>query len=212
MARHRRGAASYARREAQREPYDVVLIVCEGAKTEPYYFEGLKRAWRLSSANVHVHSPGASDPPNLVAYALAQLRKADYDRAFCVFDRDAHAGFAAALQQIAQSAEGQAGRLEAVVSWPCFEVWVLLHFVMTTKDFAAAGGHSACEQVIRDIAGHFPGYTKGSKGIFDALEGRLETALTHAQRLAVHNLDTGTENPATAVHRLVAYLRALRPQ
>ena len=212
MARQIRGPASYARRGPQRESYDVVLIVCEGAKTEPYYFKGLMRAWRLSNANVHVHSPGASDPPNLVAYALNQLRKGDYDRAFCVFDRDIHAGFQAALQQIAQCAEGQEGTLEEIVSWPCFEVWVLLHFVMTTKDFAPGGGHSACEQVIRDITTHFPGYTKASKEIFEALEDRLQAALTHAERLVAHNLDTGAENPATGVHKLVAYLKGLKPQ
>ena len=74
MARSRRAPATYARRGPQREPYDLVLIVCEGAKTEPYYFEGLKRVWRLSNANVHVRSAGASDPPNLVAYALEQLQ------------------------------------------------------------------------------------------------------------------------------------------
>ncbi|MBV9508751.1 MAG: RloB domain-containing protein [Caulobacteraceae bacterium] len=189
-----------------------MLIVCEGAKTEPYYFEGLKRAWRLSNANVHVHSAGASDPLNIVAYALNQVRDGGYDRAFCVFDRDSHAGFQAALQQIAQSAEGQAGKLEAIVSWPCFEVWVLLHFVMTTKDFAPGAGRSACEQVIREIATHFPGYAKASKGIFDALGGRLDAALAHAEQLASHNLSTGAESPATSVHRLVAYLRGLKPQ
>jgi hypothetical protein len=83
---------------------------------------------------------------------------------------------------------------------------------MTTKDFAAAGGRSACEQVIRDIAGHFPGYRKGSKEIFDALEGRLEAALINADTLVAHNRDTGANNPATDVHKLVAYLKTLRSQ
>ena len=105
MARTRRGRAptSYARRAPEREPYDVVLIVCEGEKTEPYYFEGLRRAWGLSSANIRVRSAGASDPLSLVQFALAEMRSGDYDRVFCVFDRDTHAGFEQALQQIAQS-------------------------------------------------------------------------------------------------------------
>ena len=210
MARQSRTSASYARRGPEREPYDVVLIVCEGAKTEPFYFEGLRRAWRLSSANIHVRSAGASDPPNLVAHALASLREGGYDRAFCVFDRDSHAGFHQAQERIAQSPEGQDGRLRAVVSWPCFEVWILLHFVMTTGAFVAGGGRSACEQVIRQIARHLPGYAKGARDVFDALADRLEAALTHAERLEAHNLETGTENPATAVHTLVAYLKGLK--
>ena len=213
MARSRRAPATYARRGPQREPYDLVLIVCEGAKTEPYYFEGLKRVWRLSNANVHVRSAGASDPPNLVAYALEQLQASDsdYDRAFCVFDRNTHAGFTPALHQIAQSAEGRAGKLEAIVSWPCFEVWVLLHFVMTTRGFTAGGGRSACDQVVREITkNHLPGYAKGAKDIFETLAARLDSALTHASRLSDHNRGTGSKNPATAVHKLVAYLKGLK--
>jgi hypothetical protein len=212
MPRRPRTPASYARRGPQREPYDVVLIVCEGAKTEPFYFEGLRRAWRLSSANIHVRSAGYSDPPNLVAHALEALRNGDYDRAFCVFDRDSHAGFDQALAQIAQSPEGHAGRLDAVVSWPCFEIWILLHFVMTTKAFVAGGGRSPCEQVIREISGHLADYAKGSKSVFDALADKLATALTHADRLNAHNLETGSDNPGTAVHSLVNYLKSLKPQ
>jgi len=34
---------SYRRLSPQREPYDYVLIVCEGEKTEPNYFYGLRK-------------------------------------------------------------------------------------------------------------------------------------------------------------------------
>jgi hypothetical protein len=190
----------------------VVLIVCEGAKSEPFYFEGLRRAWRLSSANVHVGGPAASDPPSLVADALERLRGGEFDRAFCVFDRDTHPGFDAALGQIAQSAEGRAGKLEAIVSWPCFEVWILLHFVMSARAFVAGGGHSACEQVIREIvANHYRGYAKGARDVFAVLADKLAAAMMNAQRLSAHNHATGSDNPATAVHELVDYLRGLRP-
>ncbi len=211
MGRNPRTAASYARRGPQREPYDVVLIVCEGAKTEPHYFEGLKRAWRLSSANIHVQSPNASDPPSLVAYALQQLKTGEYDKAFCVFDRDSHAGFDQALNQVAQSEEGQAGRLKAIVSWPCFEIWVRLHFGFTARAFTASGKHSACDNVIRDLDQHLNGYAKGAKTIFAALEDRLDAALSNAARLAAHNAETGTDNPGTAMHDLIAYLKSLKP-
>ncbi len=213
MARGHRGRspASYGRRAPKREPYDFVLIVCEGAKTERYYFEGLKRAWGLSSANIRVFSAGATDPPSLVKFALARMHADGYDRAFCVFDRDAHAGFVEALQQIAQCPEGRAGRLKAIVSWPCFEIWVLLHFTMTTRAFTAGGGRSACENVIREIAGYFGDYAKGARGVFEALADKIDVALDHAGRLADHNRDTGSDNPATAIHSLVRYLKALKP-
>jgi hypothetical protein len=47
--------------------------------------------------------------------------------------------------------------------------------------------------------------------VFDTLSDKLTTALTHADRLSAHNLATGTDNPATAVHTLVNYLKDLKP-
>ena len=69
MARRRRTAADYARRGPAREPYDLVLIVCEGTKTEPFYFDGLRVAERLSSANIKVTPAVGSDPMSIVQYA-----------------------------------------------------------------------------------------------------------------------------------------------
>src|SRR2546426_4739905 len=45
---------------------------------------------------------------------------------------------------------------------------------------------------------------------FEQLQPRVETALTHGNRLAQHNRDTGSANPATRVHELVKYLRELK--
>ena len=50
--RKAREAESLRRQAAKRVPYDVVLIVCEGEKTEPYYFKGLRKHLRLSNANI----------------------------------------------------------------------------------------------------------------------------------------------------------------
>jgi hypothetical protein len=60
--RRSRAARSYRRRPAVREPYDVVLIVCEGEKTEPGYLQGLKNAYRLSSANITIVPGEGNDP------------------------------------------------------------------------------------------------------------------------------------------------------
>jgi hypothetical protein len=206
MARtHRdRTRTSYSRRGPQREPYDTVLIVCEGEKTERYYFEGLKRAWGLSNANIQVRSAGASDPLNLVQFALAEMRSGDYDRVFCVFDRDAHAGFEQALQEIAQSRDGRKGKLKEIVSWPCFEIWVLLHFVKTTRAFPA------CDQVIREITKHYGGYAKGVKNVFDALTDKIDLAIANADHLEAQNRDTASHNPGTMIHTLIKYLRGLK--
>jgi hypothetical protein len=45
-------AELHRRRMAKRAPYDRVLIVCEGAKTEPNYFGWLRNKLGLNRANV----------------------------------------------------------------------------------------------------------------------------------------------------------------
>ena len=210
MARRRpRSAKTYRRKGAIREPYDVVLIVCEGEKTEPGYFEGLKKAYGLSGANIKVFGEG-SDPVSIVKHARRELEQDGYDRAFCVFDRDGHVNYQEALDLVANSAPGRKGRLAAITSVPCFEIWVLLHFVYSAAPFSASGGRSACDNVVRAIRGHMPGYQKALANLYEQLQPRVDNAVTNGNRLAQHNLDTRSENPATKVHELVKYLRELK--
>ena len=187
-----------------------MLIVCEGEKTEPNYFRGLCSTHRLSSANIRVVQSPGSDPMSIVQAAESEMEKNDYDRVFCVFDRDGHANFDAAVQRIAHSKAGKALKFQAIVSWPCFEMWILLHFVYTTQAFTASGGRTSCENVIRLIEPHYPGYKKGSKDIYDSVFPTIADALTRGRQLEAHNRATNTSNPATAVHLLVDYLRNLR--
>lgn len=211
MARRRpRSARTYRRKGAIREPYDVVLIVCEGEKTEPGYFDGLKRAHRLSSANIKIVSGEGSDPVSIVKHARRELDQDGYDRAFCVFDRDGHVNYEEALDLVANSSPSRKGTLAAITSVPCFEIWVLLHFVYSAAPFSASGGRSACDNVVRAIRGHIPEYHKAMAGLFESLQPHLEAAVTHGERLAQHNRDTGSSNPATKVHELVGYLRDLK--
>lgn len=202
-------AASYARRGPVMEAYDYVLIICEGAKTEPNYFQGLRTAYGLSSANIVVMSPDGTDPITIVKAAEENLR-AEYDRIFCVFDRDGHANYHEAIKRVADSGHGKSGKITAVPSWPCFEFWLLLHFKYTSAAFEAGGGRSSCDQVLRELRDHLPDYVKGHETVFADLRDKLEIAMKHAKRLAADNKRTRSVNPATMVHELVAYLIGLK--
>jgi hypothetical protein len=90
--REARLSAALRRRGPTREPYDRILIVCEGEKTEPDYFEDLRRHFRLSSANIEIaENDEGSNPINVVDCAIKRYRSdRGYDRVYCVFDRDRH--------------------------------------------------------------------------------------------------------------------------
>jgi RloB-like protein len=211
MPRRQKQASSYRRRGPVREPYDVVLIVCEGRKTEPNYFNGLKLAYGLSNMNVRVHQPSEHDPMSLANFAIQELdRDEECDRGYCVFDRDGHVGFNEAVRTIQTSKPGMDGRLFAITSIPCFEIWVLLHYRYSSAAYTTSGGRSACERVIRDIREHNPAYTKGSRSIFNDLTPHADQALTHAARLEQHNNTSGGCNPSTKMHHLIDYLAKLK--
>src|SRR5262249_30283083 len=160
MARRRgRAPSQYARRAPAREPYDYILIVCEGGKSEPNYFRRLRKLCNLSNANVLITSADGTDPVSIVKYAQANYD--DHDKVYCVFDRDGHANYNDALRMISESDLGRTGKLTAITSVPCFEIWILLHFQYTTAPFNNVGGRSACERVIGEVRKHFADYNKG---------------------------------------------------
>lgn len=205
-----RSRNSYDRRAPRREPYDTVLIVCEGQKTELHYFEGLKRTYRLSSANIVVE-PMGRDPLSLVKFAINELEKDNsLDRAYCVFDRDGHATFGDAVRKANDHAQGKSGRLRLAVSVPCFEVWPWLHFEFNTAPIVGGGSKTPGDKALAQLVKVMPDYAKGDRGIFEKLEPKLGDAMRNAFKLGVHNTKAACDNPSTSVHKLVEYLIKLK--
>jgi hypothetical protein len=205
--RHR----GYARRGPVKQPYDVVLIVCGGEKTEPNYLNALRKTYGLSSVNVRVVPPGRSDPFGIVRFAISQLqRDPDYDKAYCVFDRNGHANYDEALQLAQSSKAARQEKLFAIPSVPCFEIWLLLHYAYSNAPYVPAGAASPCDLVIRDLRAHNAGYSKGSLTVYAQLAERLAQANVHAERLERDNATTQSDNPSTGMHKLVAYLAGLK--
>jgi len=207
MARRRPRKRSY-RKLSTREPYNRVLIVCEGSKTEPRYFNEIKRKFRLSATNVDVINQGAS-PISVVTTALDRQKRElnlgeKYDIIFCVFDRDEHASYDRA------SDIANAKNLKLARSWPCFEFWLLLHFGYTRKPYERSGRVSPAEDCVNDLKKHLPNYKKAQHGLFRELEDRLEDAKANAQRTIVDGNKTNDLNPSTEIHVLVDCLQHLK--
>jgi hypothetical protein len=186
--------------------------VCEGEKTEPEYLKGLRKALDLNPANVKIISAEGNDPVSIVREAIQTYGRnpGEFDRVFCVFDRDGHANYQQALNMAANSRLARNGILTAITSVPCFEIWILLHYAYSSAPVAGSGGKSACEKVVAAIHRHLPEYAKAFDDVFEKLAPMLDAAITHADRLAMHNRDTGSDNPATRVQELVKYLRSLK--
>ena len=192
----------------KREPYDRVLIVCEGQRTEPLYFQDIVDRYRLSIANIKVIGSGA-DPRTVVREAKKERdrerRRGDkFDRVYCVFDRDEHATFQTACD------EAGASGLCLTKSWPCFEFWLRLHFEFSRQPYGRSGGRSPAENCVEDVRCFLPHYAKAAGGVFFDLEDRLEVAKARAARVLDDARATGAFNPSTEIHELVEYLQSLK--
>jgi len=210
-------SAMLERQSRERTKGPRFLIVCEGMKTEPYYFEEFCEVHQLRTPRVRI-APGdeGSSPDCVVAYAErlfeedTQLGPDRYDHVFCVIDRDKHATYNAALERI-KTLKVEGKPFVAIPSIPCFEYWLLLHFVYSRQSFHAAGKKSICDGVIRELRKQpdFTGYGKGQKGIYSLLRDKTATAIKHAQRAEKEAKQTGETNPSTYVHHLVLQLQQL---
>jgi hypothetical protein len=208
-----RKAAALKRRRGKRATFDRVLIVCEGEKTEPTYFEDIRKQLRLPKAEVRVlHSALGTQPRQIVDYAEEVFRgDREFDLVYAVFDRDEHTSYHDALLRAAQldhqlKNDFKKGvRFFAVPSVPCFELWLLIHFV-EVQAFADR------YEVIARVGQHIPGYAKGLKGVYGLTEARLAEAIERANRLRNQFAPESGDDPYTSVDELVAKLRSFRPR
>lgn len=196
------------RRKPQRVTFERVLIVCEGEKTETGYLDDLRRSQGLTG--VRIVGRGAGPKAVWVRTQEEFERDRDYDRIFCVFDRDTHAHYAAVIDDIRQHMKaGKIGRRRAgktvltpVPSDPCFEFWLLLHFQATTAAFTGPGDVLSRLRRCEDMVS----YQKNQAGLFGRLQPRLDTALANAKSVRRQADASGADGPRTDFDGLVEYL------
>jgi len=108
---------SFKRGLPKRKINSKILIICEGKKTEPIYFRGLKDHFRLNGVNIEITGEGVN-PRKIVKRAkdfhYREKKSGDsYDKVYCVFDKDRHTDYQEALNQI-----GTINDFEALTSVP----------------------------------------------------------------------------------------------
>lgn len=197
---------SVKRRSSHRSPRARVLVVCEGASTEPLYFNAIRDRIRLNT--LVVKATNGVDPRTLVNMASKEDRREKrngerFDAVYCVFDRDSHPQF----QDASKTALDRGFKLAR--SWPCFEFWLLLHFGYVRRAYERTGSASRCDACIRDLRKHLPNYSKRGKTTFDDLWHLLDEAIANGYKAAADAEATGEPNPSTEVHELVVFLRKL---
>lgn len=213
-----RQASELARKKARRASYDRILIVTEGSKTEPNYFNEIRVANRIHTANVQVE-PGAlgTEPIQIAEYAETLFLNGDeskniqpraFEEVYVVFDRDDHLTYHNALSKIDslsskyKNDNHQKVTFKAIASVPCFELWLLLHF-----EDIQAGMHR--EEIYERLNSYIPNYQKGDEGHYALTLPHIEIAEARAVLLCERsNIHDGTQ-PYTNVYELIHKLSKL---
>lgn len=195
---------SHKRDSKNLSPKQVILIVCEGEKTEKNYFETLKKQLNLTNANIIIDPDSNPSPSSVVKYAKQKLEQNpnEYDEIYCVFDRDRHKDFNKALNMVKNTI------IQTIVSDPCFEYWILLHFTNTSKIFGGSGG-SPCKEVqeAKEFKANVRNYAK-DYDFKEIITQHLETAIKNAKEINSQN-EAQRQSPYTQVVVLVERLREL---
>lgn len=196
------------------------LIVCEGEKTEPNYFESLKKDLPkgvLTSCRIDIEGTGRNtlslvEESLKIKERLENETSLSIDKIWVVFDRDSFEAenFNDAISLCKHSSP------EIGCAWTneAFELWYLLHFHFYNSAINREMYQKLIEGNLRPKIGEDYIYQKNSKEMYDLLKenGNRELAIRYATKLEAEfegRFDFANQNPSTKVHHLVAELFGL---
>lgn len=190
-----------------RDPIPYILVVCEGKYTEREYIQGFRDANCSRTVRLECVPVGGGDPKIAVEHAIRLQAGAErdarrmrddnrrFDEVWCLCDVDGHARLPDAVQQARDNG------IELLVSNPCIEFWLLLHFV----DHRAALSGKQAEALLRK---HVPDYDKHIR--IDAFLPAYSEAAERAARLEAWHTSNGSDgNPSTGLFRLTEKIQSL---
>jgi hypothetical protein len=183
----------------------VILVVSEGAVTEPEYIEGFADACHNSRVRVKTEE-GVGVPRSVVEVAKKMKKEADrravaeeddnlrFDEVWCVFDVDDHPDVANSKQMAIDNG------IDLAISNPCVELWLWLHFA----DQPGMQHRHAMQHKLKE---HVPGFDKHVK--YADYAAGYEAAWKRAKQLetAAKAAGEADRNPSTGVWRLTESIR-----
>lgn len=187
--------ANLRRKKNFRQKRKNFLIVCEGEKTEPLYFE----AFRVPKKIFDVKGEGANTA-SLVGKTMEIRDKSTtlYDEVWCVLDRDSFP--AENFNKALKLADNN--KIKVAFSNEAFEIWYLLHF----HYHDSATSRTEYGRMLTERLGIK--YRKNDPAMYDRLLSMQGQAIRNAEKLLLSYPEHAPEknNPSTTVHLLVMEL------
>jgi hypothetical protein len=147
-------------------------------------------------------------PISVVTFAEKRCAEAGgYEHVFCVFDRDEHESFDRARSRVTTLSLRTKKPLpiKAIISNPCFEFWVLLHFERTDAPF------ERCDSALASVRTHMANYLKADSATMRQLMDRVGTAIENAKWLE-DRAENNNYNPYTSIHHVLNHFQDVARQ
>ncbi len=192
-----RSSSSFVRGKPKFKPQPTVLVVCEDIKSGKTYLQDAAVHFRCN-ALVEIAHCGNTDPLGIVRHA--KKRSGAFDEVYCVIDRDSHQNFKDAID-LAKTLKN----VKLIISFPCFEFWLILHFGFSRQPIVASGNNSAGDNAVIALKTKqgMHGYDKSKDKVFEILLDKLGVARKTAPRVLSEANETREMNPSTIMHELI---------
>lgn len=202
----KRKQSKIVRESKNKKVLPFILIVCEGEKTEPYYFNWYKENCK-QDISIQIEGEG-QNTISLVKRSIA-IKKAKekeenikFDQVWCVFDRDSF------TQQDYDNAFNYANskNIEVAYSNECFEIWYLLHFHYFNTGMDRETAFKKLDELMKK--NYHIRYTKNNPKMFEILKDKQSNAIQYATKHDenIKRWDKWNTNPSTTVYKLVQEL------
>lgn len=189
----------------KREKRDTFLIVCEGERTEPNYFN--KFPIKKEVITLEIHGEGMNTD-SLVKEAISRKRIAEregtpYIQVWVVFDRDSFPAerFQNAIKLCDEN------KIHYAITNEAFELWYMLHFNYYDSAMSRTQYSDKLSQLLDRK------YEKNLDDIYDLLKDKQDKAIANANRLRKFQFESNNNrhdycntNPVTTVQDLVLTL------
>lgn len=190
-----------------------MYIFCEGANTEPSYLKAfiddkIESGTRRRVDIIIKEECEKNDPKGLVRYAKEEMKRnrgLNTDQYWVVFDRESIEGRNVDDIRTAFSI-ARDKNIRIAFSNVCFEVWLLLHFVYSTRAFSSCEALFKESELVNFFRQHgIHSYSKDSskkkeisKQIYPTIRNFVEEATKRAKKLnksIINNCSASRNNP-----------------
>lgn len=188
------------------------LIVTEGEKTEPLYFQTIRDAINANHpGRIHLDIQGEGDHDERLFWAAKKTAEGDpngYKHIWIVYDTDDFDPEKInKVQELCQSHSTKECKYHAIWSNQCIELWFLLHFSYMHSDLHRDEYFPKLTQCLLQKKKGV--YYKKRADMFQVLKPYMKDAIENAKKLQIENegKTPAASAPGTMVYELIEKLQ-----